>query len=233
MAIPKDIVKVLESYIIIVTLIVVSIAIFSLRKLIIRVLLGFNGFIATFLLSLIGCLSIVPIPYTYILFLIALHYELNPIIVSLGGAFGSTLGETIAWLLGWTSSSILRSTKYSQRIELILKFAKSRSSITLPLLAFIFALTPLPDKILFLPLGIMRYSLLKVLPATFMGKMTMNIIVIIIAQTWGIVGEEILGLDELTIFVLTTVMLIAIMSIMMFIRWERLLKMDPFNYAES
>lgn len=219
----KDVIKIIESYTTILILIVISITIFSTRKYIIRMLLGFNGFIAVFLLSLIGCLSVVPIPYTYILFLIAMHYELNPIIVSLGGAFGSTLGETIAWLLGRASSSILRDTKYFKRIEAIIKFTKSHSSITLPILTFIFALTPLPDKILFLPLGVVRYNVLRLLPAAFMGKMVMNIIIIITAQTWGIIGEEILGLDELLMFIATTAMLIIIMSIIMFIKWEKIL----------
>jgi len=219
----KDVIKIIESYTTILILIVISIIIFSMRKYIIRLLLGFNGFIAVFLLSLIGCLSVVPIPYTYILFLIAMHYELNPIIVSLGGAFGSTLGETIAWLLGRASSSILRDTKYFKRIEAIIKFTKSHSSITLPILTFIFALTPLPDKILFLPLGVVRYSVLRLLPAAFMGKMVMNIIIIITAQTWGVIGEEILGLDELLMFIATTAMLIIIMSIIMFIKWEKIL----------
>jgi membrane protein YqaA with SNARE-associated domain len=219
----KDVIKIIESYITILVLIVISIIIFSMRKYIIRLLLGFNGFIAVFLLSLIGCLSVVPIPYTYILFLIAMHYELNPIIVSLGGAFGSTLGETIAWFLGRASSSILRDTKYFKRIETIIKFTKSHSSITLPILTFIFALTPLPDKILFLPLGIVRYSVLRLLPAAFMGKMVMNIIIIITAQTWGVIGEEVLGLNELLMFIATTAMLIIIMSIIMFIKWEKIL----------
>jgi membrane protein YqaA with SNARE-associated domain len=219
----KDVIKIIESYITILVLIVISIIIFSMRKYIIRLLLGFNGFIAVFLLSLIGCLSVVPIPYTYILFLIAMHYELNPIIVSLGGAFGSTLGETIAWFLGRASSSILRDTKYFKRIETIIKFTKSHSSITLPILTFIFALTPLPDKILFLPLGVVRYSVLRLLPAAFIGKMVMNIIIIITAQTWGVIGEEVLGLNELLMFIATTAMLIIIMSIIMFIKWEKIL----------
>lgn len=223
MPLKKDVIKIIESYITILVLIVISIIIFSMRKYIIRLLLGFNGFIAVFLLSLIGCLSVVPIPYTYILFLIAMHYELNPIIVSLGGAFGSTLGETIAWFLGRASSSILRDTKYFKRIETIIKFTKSHSSITLPILTFIFALTPLPDKILFLPLGIVRYSVLRLLPAAFMGKMMMNIIIIITAQTWGVIGEEVLGLNELLMFIATTAMLIIIMSIIMFIKWEKIL----------
>lgn len=223
MPLKKDVIKIIESYITILVLIVISIIIFSMRKYIIRLLLGFNGFIAVFLLSLIGCLSVVPIPYTYILFLIAMHYELNPIIVSLGGAFGSTLGETIAWFLGRASSSILRDTKYFKRIETIIKFTKSHSSITLPILTFIFALTPLPDKILFLPLGVVRYSVLRLLPAAFIGKMVMNIIIIITAQTWGVIGEEVLGLNELLMFIATTAMLIIIMSIIMFIKWEKIL----------
>ncbi|MEM1678095.1 MAG: VTT domain-containing protein [Ignisphaera sp.] len=222
----KDIIRVLESYIPTIILVIVSIMIFSLRKSVIRVLLGFNVFIATFLLSLIGCLSVVPIPYTYILFLMATVYELNPIIVSLGGALGSTLGESIAWLLGRASSSVLQNTKYFQRIEVILRFTKSRSSMALPLLAFVFALTPLPDKILFLPLGMLRYNLLKILPATFMGKMVMNIMVIAIGQIWSVVGEEILGLNELVMFIVTTAVLIAMMSVMMFVKWEKILKIE-------
>ncbi|MCS7111180.1 MAG: VTT domain-containing protein [Ignisphaera sp.] len=220
----KDVLRVLESYLPVIVLVIVSVAIFSLRKLIIRVLLGFNGFIVVLLLSLISCLSVVPIPYTYIVFLIATAYKPNLIIISLGGALGSTLGEGVAWFLGRAGSSALQRTKYFHRIELILRYTKSRSSLALPLLAFIFALTPLPDKIIFLPLGMLRYNPLKVLPATFFGKFVMNIVVIIVGQLWGVVGEEILGLGEVIMFIATTIILIAIMSIMMFVRWEEIIK---------
>lgn len=220
----RDGLRVFESYIPAIVLVAMSIVIFSLRKLIIRMLLGFNGFVVVFVLSLIGCLSVVPIPYTYIVFLIATVYELNPILISLGGAMGSTLGEGVAWFLGRVSSSVLQRTKYFHRIELILEYTKSRSSLALPLLAFIFALTPLPDKILFLPLGMLGYNLLKILPATFLGKLVMNVVVIIVGQLWGVVGEEIFGLGEIVMFIATIAILIAIMSIMMFVRWERIIR---------
>jgi len=41
---------------------------------------------------------------------------------------------------------------------------------------FIFALTPLPDDLLFIPLGIMRYNLPKTLLAAFFGKLVMLLI---------------------------------------------------------
>ena len=42
---------------------------------------------------------------------------------------------------------------------------------------FLFALTPLPDDLLFIPLGIMRYSLLRAFIPALIGKVSMNFIV--------------------------------------------------------
>jgi len=50
---------------------------------------------------------------------------------------------------------------------------------------FIFALTPLPDDLLFIPLGLMRYSLWRALLACVAGKFAMSLIIAYVGWAAG------------------------------------------------
>jgi uncharacterized membrane protein YdjX (TVP38/TMEM64 family) len=50
---------------------------------------------------------------------------------------------------------------------------------------FIFALTPLPDDMLFIPLGLMHYSLWRALVACIAGKFVMSLIIAYVGKAAG------------------------------------------------
>ena len=87
---------------------------------------------------------------------------------------------------------------------------------------FVFALTPLPDSVLFIPLGLMRYPVRKVFAAALLGKIAMSLI---ITYFGGFLGQT---LTDNWIFTVVTVVLLVIVVVAMFkIDWEKLIDKYP------
>jgi len=94
---------------------------------------------------------------------------------------------------------------------------------------FLFALTPLPDDLLFIPLGVMHYSIVRAFIPAFIGKFCMNLIVAysgrfsigIIRDIFGVESEWI---STLIGFVLAMILLVVIFVIMFKVDWEKRLE---------
>lgn len=225
MSLPRRIAKVAEAFSTILILVVTSIVIFIFRKVFISFLFSINFLLASFLISFIASVSIVPIPYTYIIFLIASLYKMNLayiILLSILSGLGSALGEAIAWIVGRISREALRDTGYLNRLESLLKLVEMWGYKAVALLVFIFAFTHLPDKVLYIPLGMMGYSIWKVMPVTFLGKFIMILVIILAGRAVGLVGEQLVE-NEAIVFIFTTVLLTGIMAITLFVRWDDIL----------
>jgi len=95
-----------------------------------------------------------------------------------------------------------------------------------PIIIFIFALTPLPDDLLFIPLGVMRYKILHAFVPALLGKFASNLIIAyagrlsigIIRDIFGAEGE---GMSLLIGTVLAVVLLIVVFVIMFKVDWEK------------
>lgn len=123
----KRIVKLGESISMFLALIIISIIIFAFRKYVIRTILGFPVMISIFILSFISCIALLPIPYTYIVFLIAATIQLNPIIASIVSGVGAGLGEAVAWVIGRGSKDVLEDTEYVVRLNTLLRYLEKKS----------------------------------------------------------------------------------------------------------
>ena len=173
------------------------------------------GYAGVFVISIIGAMSIIIlIPYT--LFIYLLGAFLDPVPLALAGGLGSAIGEVTGYLIGYYGRAII-SKERQRKMDYMLKIFNRYGPITI----FLFALTPLPDDLLFIPLGIMRYSLIRVFIPCFLGKFLMCLILayggrLSIEFIRAIFGEEgWLGT------LITTVLLIAIIVLMLKIDWEK------------
>ncbi len=129
--------------------------------------LGEFGYPGIFMLSFIGAASvIVPIPYTVVLLTIsAPQFGFNPLLLAIVAGFGAAVGELVGYGLGYAGRRVV-SKKYDHRLNAMLRIF---DRFGMPAV-FIFALTPLPDDLLFIPLGLMRYSLWKAFIPCVAGK---------------------------------------------------------------
>ncbi len=203
--------------------VITSIALYLAKDMLIKNLGGLPGYLAIFLISFLGAMSIlVPIPYVAIVFTLAATGGLDPLLTALFGGAGSGLGEFTGWVMGRLFSGAIESTKYFSRIQALIKLLERKGRIWVPILIFVFALTPLPDDVLFIVLGILRYSLWKALVAAVCGKVTMMYIVAYSGTAIGSYLER-SGVSSDTIFVGSIVALAIIVMAMMLIDWERIL----------
>jgi uncharacterized membrane protein YdjX (TVP38/TMEM64 family) len=89
---------------------------------------------------------------------------------------------------------------------------------------FLFALTPLPDDLLFIPLGIMHYSLTKALLACFIGKLCMSFIIAYSGKISFDFIQNVFGEAGWVGTVVSVVMLVIVMIAILKIDWEALFK---------
>lgn len=173
------------------------------------------SYLGVFLISLVGALSvIIPIPYTLVIYL--LGSVLDPFLIAVSGGLGSALGEFSGYVLGYYGRVVL-SKERRRKMDYMMKVFHRYGFAAI----FLFALTPLPDDLLFIPLGIMRYRFLKAFIPAFLGKMLMCFI-LAYSGYWSVeVIEIVFGEGGLLGVVITTVLLVIVIVAILRIDWEK------------
>jgi len=177
------------------------------------------GPFGVFLLSLVGAMSIfVPIPYTIVIFLLG-KYGMDPFLLMITGGLGSAIGELSGYVLGYYGRKIISQERLRKMSYLIKAFGRY-----LPIVIFLFAFTPLPDDLLFIPLGILRYKLYKAFIPSLLGKLVMCYTLAYLGKIGAdvillIFGEEGSWIGSVILFIL----LIIVLIIMFKVDWEKVL----------
>jgi membrane protein YqaA with SNARE-associated domain len=185
-----------------------------------QLLLQYSYF-GVFLLSFIGTASIIiPVPYTLIIFTLSLTGQWNSALLIVAGGLGSALGELTGYLLGYFGRRVVSEERQRKMTYLVRVFDRYG-----PLAIFVFALTPLPDDLLFIPLGIMKYKFYKAFIPSLIGKILM---IFILVNSGSIAGTIFVGLfgenGNLWGMIITTILLIIVIFALYRIDWEKVLK---------
>jgi len=177
-------------------------------------------YFGVFTVSFIGTASIIiPIPYTILIFTLSTDPSgaWDPILLTVAGGAGSALGEMTGYALGYFGRKIVSQERQRKMTYLVKIFDRFG-----PLAIFAFAMTPLPDDLLFIPLGILRYKFYKVFAPALIGKLLM----IFIIANFGRTARDIIlllfgeGGAEIVIAV-TTILLLLVLVAMYRIDWEK------------
>jgi len=180
------------------------------------------GYLGVFLISLVGAMSIfVPIPYTVVIFILGTLQRFDPFLIAVAAGLGSAIGEFSGYLLGVGGRRVI-GDRYKKRMEFLTRLFKKYG----PIAIFIFALTPLPDDLLFIPLGVMRYSLIRAFVPALLGKFFSNLIIAysgrlsleIVINLFGVEGE---GMSLLIGTIIGIVLLVIVFIIMFKVDWEK------------
>jgi membrane protein YqaA with SNARE-associated domain len=190
------------------------------------------GYVGIFFIAFIGALSIfIPVPYTVVIF--TLGGSFDPILMALVAGLGAALGEFSGYMLGAYGAKVI-STERRRKMEFMVKVFNKWGPLTI----FIFALTPLPDDLLFIPLGMVRYSIIKAFAAALAGKIGMNLILAYSGRfTKGVIYDIIRSVfgeqSDLAATILTAVvaivLLIIILVVMLKLDWEKIY----YKYVEK
>lgn len=187
------------------------------------------GYLGVFLISLVGALSIIfPVPYTVIIFTlgglkVGDVWVFEPFFIAVAAGLGAAIGEFSGYLLGVGGRKVI-SERYKKKMDLLVRLFNRLG----PIAIFLFALTPLPDDLLFIPLGVMRYNIIRAFVPALIGKFCMNLIVAysgrfsiqIIRDIFGVESDWISALIGMIIAI---VLLIIVFVVMFKVDWEKYL----------
>jgi membrane protein YqaA with SNARE-associated domain len=157
-----------------------------------------------------------PIPYTLIILGLGIA-GWDPFLLTFFGGLGSATGEIIGYLLGFYGRRIISHDR-QRRMDYLLKILGKYTPVAL----FIFALTPLPDDLLFIPLGMLRYSLLKAFIPTLIGKFLMCFILASFGSIYGDSLSVLFGETGWIGGIATGVLLVIVIYALYRIDWEKI-----------
>jgi len=178
------------------------------------------SYFGVFLLSLVGAMSIfIPIPYTIVIFWLGASSQWDPFLLTIAGGLGAAIGELSGYVLGYYGRKIVSQERLRKMSFLIKAFGRY-----LPMVIFLFAFTPLPDDLLFIPLGILKYRLYKAFIPSLLGKFIMCYTLAYLGKIGAdvillIFGEEGSWIGSVILFAL----LIIVLVILFKVDWEKVL----------
>ncbi|MFN3384389.1 MAG: VTT domain-containing protein [Archaeoglobaceae archaeon] len=171
-----------------------------------------------FLISLISnSIPFVGLPYLNILVILSPFLSFEEVaIVSIVSALGASIGKILIYVIG-AGMRITLPEKTKENLIFFEKFFRKWGFFAI----FLFAASPLPDDVLYIPLGIAKYRISYYFIAVFLGKLVIAGYVLAFGKITSGVMKELLGnnvFSLLIFFSLTLVFSILVIKI----DWKKL-----------
>ncbi|MEM0046332.1 MAG: VTT domain-containing protein [Fervidicoccaceae archaeon] len=140
------------------------------------------GLLGVFLASFIGnAIPYSAVPYVaFILAYGAMYNVTNYLLLSLIGGGGATLGKIVIFLAARIGRKKM-SKERKENVDYFLSLMKKKYFGFL--LIILFALTPLPDDVIYVPLGIAGYTFLNFLVGVFIGKFFLVFLILLLGKS--------------------------------------------------
>ena len=146
------------------------------------------GYLGLFGASFLGSLLLfVPMPYFLLVVIASTSSNFDPTIIGIVSAIGATTAKVIIFQLSYTGSKLM-SKSAENRLRPFMRLVSKYGGIA----AFLAAITPLPDDLIYIPLGLARYGRMKFILFTLAGK-----IIFTMSIAWGVR----LSLDYISFFI--------------------------------
>ncbi len=179
---------------------------------------GTNQLLLVFLVSLFGnIIPVIPIPYLIIVITIVTTFpQLGIVQVAAVSALGAATGKFVSYGLGYGVREAMAQSRV--RFDSLRRFLGG----SVFLVAFIFAATPLPDDVAYIPMGIMKYSPIKTYISLYTGKFILTLFVLYSARRSEEVINSALG-GGIVGSAPSVVVIITLSYLMMRVDWEHVL----------
>ena len=140
------------------------------------------GYLGLTIVSFFGSLiPFVPVPSFLLLATMAVGTQFDIHILAIIAAFTATAAKQIIFYISYGGRKII-SEKTKKRMEPFQKLVKRYGGTA----AFVAAATPIPDDIVYIPLGLAKYDPRKFFVATLLGKLVLCYVVVIISHYMGL-----------------------------------------------
>ena len=147
----------------------------------------------------------------------ALGSTLDPLFIAISGGLGAVLGEFSGYAIGYYGRAVVNEER-RRKMDFMLKVFDRYGPISI----FIFALTPLPDDLLFIPLGVMHYPFWRAFVPALFGKMLMTFILAFSGQQYVDLILTLFGGSGLIGVLITIILLVIVIIAMIKVDWEKL-----------
>ena len=183
------------------------------------------GYIGLALVSFIGSLiPFVPVPSFILLATMSVGVQFDIHILALISAFTATIAKQIIFYASYGGRRMI-SEKTKKRMKPFQKLVKRYGGVA----AFVAAATPIPDDMVYIPLGLAKYNPKRFFIATLSGKIVLCYIIVLISHYTGLsILEPILeDIDDPFAIYAGMIVFGAIMTVIVILLlrldWERIL----------
>lgn len=184
------------------------------------------GYLGILIVSFIGSILVfIPVPYFPVLITAAFNKQLDPHLISLSTAAGAVIAKLIIFYASYYGRNIL-STKTKKRILPLQRVLSKYGGLG----AFLAALTPIPDDVVYIPLGLAKYSPWKFALSTFLGKFLLSEIIVLGTINLGrpfaeLINSEASGSSSTQIAIIVGSIAILILVIIFYLKidWSKLI----------
>ena len=183
------------------------------------------GYLGLTIVSFFGSLiPFVPVPSFLLLATMAVGTQFDIHILAIIAAFTATAAKQIIFYISYGGRKII-SEKTKERMKPFQKLVKRYGGTA----AFVAAATPIPDDIVYIPLGLAKYNPRKFFVATLLGKLVLCYVVVLISHYMGLsllepILEEIK--DPLPVYVgiiILGVIMTAMVILLLRLDWAKVL----------
>ena len=183
------------------------------------------GYLGLTIVSFIGSLiPFVPIPSFILVATMAVGDQFDIHALALIAAITSTVAKQIIFYVSYGGRKII-SEKTKKRMKPFQKLVKRYGGSA----AFVAAATPIPDDLVYIPLGLAKYNPKRFFIATLLGKLVLFYVIVLISHYMGLsLLEPILQdiEDPMPVYVGIVVFAIAmsvIIILLLRLNWEKIL----------
>jgi len=136
-----------------------------------------NSYLLVFVLAIIGGISILfPLPYYLVVFTFAAGGS-NPILLAVMAGTGVAVGDSTSYLVGYSGREILTGKPMVIFNKIYEWLSKKPKWMLFSFLYAYTAISPLPNDLINVPMGFMRFPYFRLVIPMWLGNMTFNLII--------------------------------------------------------
>ena len=194
------------------------------------------GYLALSLVSFFGSLiPFVPLPSFLVLATMAVGDQFNIHILAILSAVTATLAKQIIFYVSYSGGRII-SEKTRKRMKPFERLVKKYGAGA----AFVAAATPIPDDLVYIPLGLAKYNPRRFFVATLTGKIVLSYVIVLTSHFVGLslvdpLLEDIKDTSTIYIgMIVFGVLLIAMVILLLRLDWAKILgRVAPWTLIEE
>ena len=195
-----------------------------------------DGYLILALVNFFGSLiPFVPLPGFLLLATMSVGNEYDLHVLALLSAITATVAKQMIFFVSFSGRRIM-SGKTRKRMRPFERLVKKYGAAA----AFVAAATPMPDDIIFVPLGLAKYNPKRFFIATLTGKIVLSYIIVLISHYVGLSFIEpfLENIDDATPIYIGVIIFGAIMTVIIVLLlkldWQRIMgKFAPWTLDEN